>query len=311
MSPTLNGRAWRIECQNASGVWPDSVRPLASVIVPEIISGSAEPEPLEQLVDGEDRRLRVERVEDRLDDEEVHATLDQPVGRLAVGGDELVEPDVPGTGVGDVRRDRRGPVRRSDRPADVARAAGLARLERIGGLPGEPGRGDVHLADDALEAVVGLGDRRSRVNVFVSTMSAPASRYASWIARTMSGRVSDEEVVVAAQVARVVARSARRGSRPRTARSVWTIVPIAPSMTRIRSRVSGPRRASRPVRVKGGAIGSAILSLGSAVAVIGSGPSRRPSCARGSTGVNGPDAPRVYPSPPDPGPPRGPTALSA
>ena len=30
-----------MEAQNASQVWPDSVRPLASVIVPEITSGSA------------------------------------------------------------------------------------------------------------------------------------------------------------------------------------------------------------------------------------------------------------------------------
>jgi hypothetical protein len=35
----------RTEFQNASGVWPDSVRPLASVIVPEIITGSSMPAP--------------------------------------------------------------------------------------------------------------------------------------------------------------------------------------------------------------------------------------------------------------------------
>ena len=40
LMPTLNGRACAIETQNASIVWPDSVRPLRSVIVTEIISGS-------------------------------------------------------------------------------------------------------------------------------------------------------------------------------------------------------------------------------------------------------------------------------
>ena len=45
---------------------------------------------------------------------------------------------------------------------------------------------------------------RVAVKVLVSMMSAPASRYAPWIARTMSGRVSDRQVVVAAQVAGVV-----------------------------------------------------------------------------------------------------------
>ena len=38
--PTVNGFAWRIEFQNAVTVWPDKMRPLASVTVPEIISGN-------------------------------------------------------------------------------------------------------------------------------------------------------------------------------------------------------------------------------------------------------------------------------
>ena len=40
LRPTTSGSAWRTECQNASGVCPESVRPLASVMVPEIINGS-------------------------------------------------------------------------------------------------------------------------------------------------------------------------------------------------------------------------------------------------------------------------------
>ena len=43
LSPIENGRAWRSECQKAVGVWPDSVRPERSVIVPEIISGRRTP----------------------------------------------------------------------------------------------------------------------------------------------------------------------------------------------------------------------------------------------------------------------------
>ncbi len=42
-SPTVNGLAWRIECQKAVGVWPDSVRPDRSVMVPEIMTGSQIP----------------------------------------------------------------------------------------------------------------------------------------------------------------------------------------------------------------------------------------------------------------------------
>ncbi len=44
LSPTLSGRAWLTAFQKASTVWPDSVRPLASVIVPEIITGTRCPE---------------------------------------------------------------------------------------------------------------------------------------------------------------------------------------------------------------------------------------------------------------------------
>ena len=37
--PMVSGLAWRTEFQNASTVWPDRMRPEASVTVPEIISG--------------------------------------------------------------------------------------------------------------------------------------------------------------------------------------------------------------------------------------------------------------------------------
>ena len=39
----MNGLAWRTECQNAVGVWPDSVRPERSVIVPETMIGRRMP----------------------------------------------------------------------------------------------------------------------------------------------------------------------------------------------------------------------------------------------------------------------------
>ena len=45
----------------------------------------------EDLLAGEDRRLGVQRVEDRLDQHEVGAAVDQPAQLLAVGGAQLVE----------------------------------------------------------------------------------------------------------------------------------------------------------------------------------------------------------------------------
>ena len=43
LRPIVKGLAWRTECQKAVGVWPDSVRPDRSVMVPEIITGSRRP----------------------------------------------------------------------------------------------------------------------------------------------------------------------------------------------------------------------------------------------------------------------------
>ena len=43
LRPMVSGRAWRTECQNAVGVWPDNTRPDRSVIVPEIITGTLMP----------------------------------------------------------------------------------------------------------------------------------------------------------------------------------------------------------------------------------------------------------------------------
>jgi hypothetical protein len=39
LRPTEKGRAWLIDTQKASGVWPVRVRPDRSVMVPEIIIG--------------------------------------------------------------------------------------------------------------------------------------------------------------------------------------------------------------------------------------------------------------------------------
>jgi hypothetical protein len=81
---------------------------------------------LEGLLDADDRGLRVERVEDRLDQEQVHAAGHQALGRLAVGGHELLEGDVASTRVVDVGRDRRAPVGGPQGAGDEPRPVGLA-----------------------------------------------------------------------------------------------------------------------------------------------------------------------------------------
>ena len=65
-----------------------SVRPERSVMVPEIMSGRLNAALGERLEAGEDRGLGVERVEDRFDQQEVRAAVDQPADLLAVGDRE-------------------------------------------------------------------------------------------------------------------------------------------------------------------------------------------------------------------------------
>ena len=140
LRPTASGCACRTEFQNASVTWPDSVRPEASVMVPEIDHRPAAAALLEQRLDGEDRRLGVERVEDRLDEEEVGAAVDQAVGLLEVGRDQLVEGDVAGAGVVDVRArsTRSGWSGRARRRRSAACPGSLG--HRVARLAGQPRR---------------------------------------------------------------------------------------------------------------------------------------------------------------------------
>ncbi len=43
LKPTEIGRAWATAFQNASGVWPERVRPEASVMVPDTMIGRRTP----------------------------------------------------------------------------------------------------------------------------------------------------------------------------------------------------------------------------------------------------------------------------
>jgi hypothetical protein len=126
----MSGRAWRTEFQKASTVWPESVRPEASVMVPEIMTGQRRPRSSKSLLDGEDRGLGVEGVEDRLDQQQVGAAVDQAVGGCSVGRDQLVEGDVARARVVDVRRDRGGAVGGAERAGDEARRPGCGARDR-------------------------------------------------------------------------------------------------------------------------------------------------------------------------------------
>ena len=125
----------------------------------------------EGLLAGEHRRLGVERVEDRLDQDEVGAAVDQAGDLLGIGLAQHVEGDGAEAGIVDVGRDRGGAVGRPERAGDeAALAVDALGLER--GAAGEAGGVAVELVDHRLHAVVGLGDRRRGKGVGLQDVGA-------------------------------------------------------------------------------------------------------------------------------------------
>ena len=111
------------------------------------------------LGDGKNRRFGVERVEDGFDQEKVGAAVDQPAHLLAIGGAQLIERDGAKTGIGHVRRDRRGAVGRPERAGHKAAPAVIFfRQRRRFARERRPGL--IKLIGDAFHAVIGLRNRR-------------------------------------------------------------------------------------------------------------------------------------------------------
>ena len=92
----------------------------------------------------EHRRLHLQQVHARLDDEQVDAALEQPVRLFVVRVAQFGEADV-----AEARQLRAGP----DRPGDVAGAA--VGGEAVGDLSGDAGRGDVELVGPLADVVLG------------------------------------------------------------------------------------------------------------------------------------------------------------
>ncbi len=148
-SPTASGRAWRTEFQNASGVWPESVRPDWSVIVPEIITGSRCPLASNTLSIAKSAALAfsVSKIVSTRRRSTPPST--RPAERFGVGCDQLVERDVAEARVVDVGRDRRGLARRPEHAGDEARPVRRLRGELVGRLAREPRRREVQLVGEA------------------------------------------------------------------------------------------------------------------------------------------------------------------
>src|SRR5690606_15337150 len=111
------------------------------------------------LLHRKDRRLGIERVEDRFDQQDVGAAGDQPIGGNLVVLHQLVEGDVAEGRVVDVRGDR---CRAAGWSKDTGHEAWLVRVgtgELVTGGTGQPGTLVVQFTSQCLQLVVCLGDR--------------------------------------------------------------------------------------------------------------------------------------------------------
>ena len=140
---------------------PERLDRLAREVAAALVDGG-EREPERQLrrgvLRGDDRGLRVQRVEDGFDQEEVDAALAQRADLLGVRLRHLVEGRGAVGGIVHPRRERERHVERPDR-------AGHQPAELVGDLPRELGPLERHLGGNVLERVVRLADPRRREGV--------------------------------------------------------------------------------------------------------------------------------------------------
>jgi hypothetical protein len=113
------------------------------------------------LLDGKQRRLGVQRIENRLDQEHVCAPFAEPANRFGVVVDQFVEARIAIAGVIDVGRDRRGARGRSENAGDEARPGRVAGGEFVADGAGKPGTSEVQFMDELFEVVIGLRNTAS------------------------------------------------------------------------------------------------------------------------------------------------------
>ena len=150
---------------------------------------------LEHRPGGSDRRLGVERVEDRLDQDQFGAAIHQAAHLLHVGRLDPIEGHGTVAGIVHVRRDRQGAVRRADGAGHEA-AAAIVLLGQSRGLAGEAGAFRVQLVDDRFHAVIGLGDGGAREGVGLADVGA-GQEIVEVDLPDRVGLRQDQEVVVA------------------------------------------------------------------------------------------------------------------
>ena len=107
-------------------------------------------------LNGDDRRFGIERVDDRFEQQNVNAAVDQTADLIDVRVFHFVERDVPKRGVVHVWRDRQRAIGRPHRSGDDARPGGPGGGDFVGDAAGKPRGFEVHLVGKVLEVVVRL-----------------------------------------------------------------------------------------------------------------------------------------------------------
>ena len=128
----------------------------------------------EDLLHRHDRRLGIERVEDGLDEEQIHAAVEQRLDLFGVGLADLIEGGRTEAGVVHIGREGERAVGRADRTGDEEGPAGLLCSNPVHRSSGDLGGRDVELARELLEPVVGLRDPLRREGVGLDDVGSRA-----------------------------------------------------------------------------------------------------------------------------------------
>ena len=188
----------------------------------------------ERLEAGEDRRLGVEGVENGLDEDEVGAAVDEPSDLLAIGDAQLIEADRPEARIVDVRRQRRGAVRRPQRAGDEAAPSVRSfRLDR--GPPRQSRPVAIELVDVFLHSVVGLRDRGRGEGVGLENIRA-RHRVSEMDVFDRLGLGQRQQIIVALQMALAGSENGRRENASRRDPGTGSGCP-------------SPRRSAAPARL--------------------------------------------------------------
>ncbi len=158
---------------------------------------------LEHLFDRGDCRLGVQRVEDRLDEQQIGAAIDKAANLILVGRPRVVEGHPAERRVVHIRRNRERAVHRAHRSGHETALVGGPGRPLVGSLAGDPRTSHIQLVGERFEPVVRLRDRGARECIRLDDVRA--GRKVLAVDRADDVRpCQDEEVAVALLILGVI-----------------------------------------------------------------------------------------------------------